>query len=236
MSTPHIEAEKGEIATTVIMPGDPLRAKFIAENFLENPVQFNSIRNMLGYSGLYHGKMVSVMGSGMGMASMGIYSYELFSKYDVKQIIRIGTAGSYTEKLQVFDVVLADSAYSESTYALVQSGYQENITYPSGELNEKIRAAAKKIEIPLVETRVYSTDVYRRQPGYDNSDYILNTMGCLCVEMESFALFHNARVLGKHAACLLTISDSAVTKQKTSAEQRLNAFHDMMKIALEALD
>jgi len=236
MATPHIEAEKGEIANTVIMPGDPLRAKFIAENFLENSVQFNSIRNMLGYTGTYQGKRVSVMGSGMGLASMGIYSYELFAKYDVEQIIRIGTAGSYTEKLKIFDVVLADSSYSESTYALVQSEYRENKTYPSRELNEKIRCAAERMGIPLVEACVYSTDVYRRQPGCDNSDYILNTMGCLCVEMESFALFHNARVLGKHAACLLTISDSAATKEKTNAGQRQNAFQDMMKIALEVLE
>ena len=122
MSTPHNSAEKGQIAKTVLMPGDPLRSKFIAETFLENPVQFNAVRNMFGYTGTYKGKMISVMGSGMGMPSIGIYSYELFSQYGVENIIRIGSAGAYSPDLKVFDVVLADSAYSESSYAKVQSG------------------------------------------------------------------------------------------------------------------
>ena len=128
MSTPHNSAEKGQIAKTVLMPGDPLRAKFIAETFLENPVQFNAVRNMFGYTGTYKGKTISVMGSGMGMPSIGIYSYELFSQYGVENIIRIGSAGAYSPDLKVFDVVLADSAYSESSYAKVQSGYDQDKT------------------------------------------------------------------------------------------------------------
>lgn len=236
MSTPHIEAEVSEIAKIVLMPGDPLRAKFIAETFLENPVQFNSVRNMFGYTGTYKGKRVSIMGSGMGMPSIGIYSYELYAKYDVDSIIRIGTAGSYSDKLNVFDVVLVESAYSESTYALVQSGYDKDKTYPSKQLNNTIKKTAERIGIPLVETCVYSSDVYRREPGFDNRDYVVNKKGCTCVEMESFALFHNANVLGKKAACLLTISDSAVTKEKTTAEQRQNSFTNMMKIALESIE
>ena len=142
MSTPHNSAEKGQIAKTVLMPGDPLRAKFIAETFLENPVQFNAVRNMFGYTGTYKGKTISVMGSGMGMPSIGIYSYELFSQYGVENIIRIGSAGAYSPDLKVFDVVLADSAYSESSYAKVQSGYDQDKTYPSQTLNQRIKDAA----------------------------------------------------------------------------------------------
>ena len=149
MSTPHNSAEKGQIAKTVLMPGDPLRAKFIAETFLENPVQFNAVRNMFGYTGTYKGKTISVMGSGMGMPSIGIYSYELFSQYGVENIIRIGSAGAYSPDLKVFDVVLADSAYSESSYAKVQSGYDQDKTYPSETLNQRIKDAAEKLGMPL---------------------------------------------------------------------------------------
>ena len=135
MSTPHNKAKKGEIAKTVLMPGDPLRAKFIADNYLENVKMFNDVRNMYGYTGTYKGKEVSVMGSGMGMPSIGIYSYELYSQYDVENIIRIGSAGAYTTDLNLYDVVLAKNAYSESSFAKVQSGYESNITYPDDQLN-----------------------------------------------------------------------------------------------------
>ena len=134
MSTPHNEAKKGQFAKTVLMPGDPLRAKFIAETFLENPVQVNGVRGMLGYTGTYKGKEISVMGGGMGMPSIGIYSYELFTEYDVDKIIRIGSAGSYSNELKLYDVVLVTGAVSESTSANVQSGYEDDITYPSKEL------------------------------------------------------------------------------------------------------
>lgn len=233
MATPHIQAEKGQIAKIVLMPGDPLRAKFIAETFLENPVLFNTVRNMFGYTGTYKGIPVSVMGSGMGMPSIGIYSYELYTKYDVETIIRIGSAGAYTEDLKVYDVVLANGAYSESTYALTQSGYDKDITYPSASLNEAIVKAANRLEIPLHQSLIHSSDVFYRQ----SSDYLKDIVakGCLAVEMESFALFHNASVLKKQAACLLTISDSFVSEFATTAQERQNSFTNMMKIALEAI-
>ncbi|MFV0379833.1 MAG: purine-nucleoside phosphorylase [Anaerorhabdus sp.] len=234
MSTPHNQATNGKIAKTVLMPGDPLRAKFIAENFLENAVQFNTVRNMFGYTGFYKGKEVSVMGSGMGMPSIGIYSYELFSQYGVENIIRVGSAGAYTADLKLFDVVLADSAYSESSFALVQSGYQEDKTYPSTELNEKLKQAAKDLNIEMNFGCIHSSDVFYREGGIEYTKDLASTKGCLAVEMESFALFHNAKVLGKNAACLLTISDSFVFEEKTTAEQRQNSFTNMMKIALEA--
>ncbi|MEG0177322.1 purine-nucleoside phosphorylase [Anaerorhabdus sp.] len=234
MSTPHNAAEKGQIAKTVLMPGDPLRAKFIAETFLENPKQFNAVRNMFGYTGTYKGKEISVMGSGMGMPSIGIYSYELYTQYGVENIIRIGSAGAYTADLKVFDVVLADSAYSESSYAFVQSGYKEDKTYPSKELNDKIKLASTMVGIPLTESCIHSSDVFYREGGLGYVDVLINEKKCKAVEMESFALFHNANVLGKNAACLITISDSFVSSEVTTAEERQNSFTNMMKIALEA--
>ncbi len=232
MSTAHNKATKGEIAKVVLMPGDPLRAKFIAETFLENVKCFNDVRNMFGYTGTYKGKEVSVMGSGMGMPSIGIYSYELFNEYDVEAIIRIGSAGAYSADLKIYDVVLASSAYSESTYAKTQSGYKENINYPSKELNELIINTAKDLGLNLHTSMIHSSDVFYRA----NSDYLaeIEKIGAKAVEMESFALFHNANVLNKKAACLLTISDSFVTNEVTSAKERQESFTNMMKIALEA--
>ena len=151
MSTPHTRANPGDFAKTVLMPGDPLRAKFIAETFLENPRLVTDVRGMLGYTGTYQGHPVSVMGSGMGMPSIGIYSYELYSQYGVENIIRVGSAGSYTEKAKIFDVVLATGAYSESNYAVTQSGDTDDIQKPSEELNNALRASAKKQGIPLIE-------------------------------------------------------------------------------------
>jgi purine-nucleoside phosphorylase len=237
MSTPHNNAERGDFARTVLMPGDPLRAKFIAETFLEAPRQVTGVRGMLGYTGTYEGRPISVMGSGMGMPSIGIYSYELFKFYDVDNIIRIGSAGSYTEKAKIFDVVLATGAVSESSYARIQSGWDTDITLPSETLNDKLRASAQKLGIPLQEGNIHSSDVFYRQPSDAKPTYwekLRDERGCLCVEMESFALFANAKVLGKNAACLLTISDSFVSPEITTAEQRQKSFTDMMKIALGA--
>jgi len=233
MSTPHNQANMGDIAKTVLMPGDPLRAKYIAETFLENPVQFNTVRNMFGYTGTFNNKKVSVMGSGMGMPSIGIYSYELFSQYGVENIIRIGSAGAYADKVNIYDVVLVDKAWSESSYCKTQNGYTDEYTYPSEKLNEKIKKAAKKVDVPIHEGCIHSSDVFYREGGTDFKK-LFKEKGCLCVEMESFALFHNAKVLGKNAACLLTISDSFVTDEVTTAEERQTSFTNMMKIALEA--
>ena len=233
MSTPHNNANYGDIAKTVLMPGDPLRAKFIAETFLENPVLFNTVRNMFGYTGTYKGKKVSVMGSGMGMPSIGIYSYELYNEYGVENIIRIGSAGGYTKEAKIYDVILVNKAYSESSYSKTQCGYESDTLYPDAELNDKLKKAAKELNIPLQEGGIHSSDVFYRQGG---SDYMKDVVekGCVAVEMESFALFSNARVLGKKAACLVTISDSFVTPEITTAEERQTSFTNMMKIALEA--
>ena len=219
MSTPHISAEMGDFAKTVLMPGDPLRAKFIADTFLQDVRQVTGVRGMLGFTGTYEGRPISVMGSGMGMPSIGIYSYELFNFYGVENIVRIGSAGSYTEKAKLFDTVLG------------------NITLPSAALNEKLRASAAKQGIPLIEGNIHSSDVFYRQPSDAKPTYwekLRDEDGCLCVEMESFALFANAQVLGKNAACLLTISDSFVAPGITTAEERQKSFTDMMKVALGA--
>ena len=237
MSTPHIAAEMGDFAKTVLMPGDPLRAQFIAETFLQDVRQVTSVRGMLGFTGTYEGRPISVMGSGMGMPSIGIYSYELYKFYGVENIVRIGSAGSYTDKARLFDVVLASGAVSESSYARTQSGFEGHITFPSRELNEKLRASAEKLGIRLIEGNIHSSDVFYRQPSDAKPTYwekLRDEQGCLCVEMESFALFANAQVLGKHAACLLTISDSFVSPEATTAEQRQKSFTNMMKVALGA--
>lgn len=233
MSTPHNNAEKNQIAKSVLMPGDPLRAKFIADTFLENPVLVNSVRGINGFTGTYKGVPVTVMASGMGMPSIGIYSYELFKFYDVENIIRVGSAGAYVPELRVRDVVIADSAFSESSYARVQCGDPSDVTYPSEELNDKLFRAAGELGINAKSGRIHSSDVFYRE----SSDYIediVNNKKCVAVEMESFALFSNARVLGKNAACILTISDSFVSKEATTAEERQTTFTNMMKIALEA--
>jgi len=234
MPTPHNQANVGEIASKVLMPGDPLRAKYIAEHFLENAKLVNQVRNMLAYTGTYKGQPVTVMASGMGMPSIGIYSYELYANYGVEQIIRIGSTGSYVPELKLRNVVLAESVWSQSSYARVQNGYDKEIILPSQELNDKILKAAERVQIPLVLTRVHSSDVFYKESHMESFREIHARTGCTCVEMESFALFHNANVLGKKAACLLTVSDSLCTQEITTAEERQNTFTDMMKVALEA--
>lgn len=238
MATPHNRANPGDFAKTVLMPGDPLRAKFIAETFLQEATLVTDVRGMLAYTGTWQGRPVSVMGSGMGMPSIGIYSYELYSQYGVENIIRIGSAGSYTHKAKLFDVVLATGAYSESSYALTQSGNADALQYPSAALNAALRASAAAQGIPLLEGVVHSSDVFYREAGEEQPPYwqrLLQEQGCVCVEMESFALFHNAKVLGKNAACLLTISDSFVSPEVTTPEQRQTSFTAMMQVALGAI-
>lgn len=236
MATPHNGAENGAFAKTVLMPGDPLRAKFIAETFLENPKLVTSVRNVYGFTGTYNGKEVSVMASGMGMPSIGIYSYELFTQYGVETIIRVGSAGSYSADLNVYDVVLTESAYSESNFAKVQNGCEDDVMYPSKETNERILAAAEKLGIDCKVARIHSSDVFYQDANRGSFERYPKNHGAKCVEMESFALFHNANVLGKKAACILTISDSFITHEETSAEERQNSFTTMMKLALEAAE
>lgn len=230
--TPHIEAELGEIAKTVLMPGDPLRAKYIAENFLEDVVQFNRVRNMFGFTGTFKGKKVSVMGSGMGMPSIGIYSYELFKFYDVENIIRVGSCGAYTEDLDIFETVMVRAAYSESTYAKVQSGYDDQLIFPSQKLNGLIAQVASEQNIDVKEININSSDVFYVSDG-DKLNARMREMNIKAVEMEAFALFANSNLLGKNAACILTVSDSIAKGVATTAEQRETAFTNMMTLGLE---
>lgn len=232
MATPHISANVGDFAKTVIMPGDPLRAKFIAETYLTDVTLVNGVRNMFGYTGYYNEKKVSVMGSGMGMPSIGIYSYELYNVYGVENIIRVGSAGSYVKEANVYDVVLATSAYSESSFAKTAFGYEENIQTGSKMLEEKLKQSAEKLNIPMIEGRIHSADVFYRNNGDVYKD-VVNKYDCKVVEMESFALFANARYLNKNAACILTVSDSFVTHEVTTSEERQKSFHNMIKIALD---
>ena len=233
MATPHISAAEGAFAKTVLMPGDPLRAKFIAETFLTAPQLVTSVRNVLGYTGTYKGTPISVMASGMGMPSIGIYSYELYKFYDVENIIRIGSAGSYREWLNVMDVTLAESAVSDSTFAKVQGGVTEKSIKPSAALNAAIQQKAKDLGIDLKMSVVHSSDVFYSDPSQGSWQDIAERTGSDCVEMESFALFHNANILGKRAACLLTISDSFVSHVELTSEERQNSFTEMMTLALE---
>lgn len=236
MSTPHIEVkDKNKIAKTVLMPGDPLRAKFIAETYLEDVELVNQVRNMFAYTGYYKGKKVTVMGSGMGMPSIGIYSYELYDVYGVENIIRVGSCGSYTKDINVYDVIIVDKAFSESSYAATAFGYQENILNADPSLVEKLNESAKKLNINVFNETIHSSDVFYRAHGDVFKD-VRDAYGCVGVEMESFALFANARHLGKKAACILTVSDSLVTKEVTTAEERQTSFNKMMEIALEAAE
>lgn len=232
-ATPHIQVtDTNEIAKIVLMPGDPLRAEYIANTYLENVIKFNNIRGMYGFTGTYKGRRISVMGSGMGMPSIGIYSYELFNHYGVEKIIRIGSAGSYDPNLNLYDVIVVKDAYSESSYALTQSGETSSVIAANQELTNELINAAKELNIPVHIARTHSSDVFYRQGGTDYKHFY-NDLHCSCVEMESFALFHNANVLGKKAACLLTISDSFTKPEITTAEERQTSFNQMMLIALE---
>lgn len=236
MSTPHIEVtDKSKIAKTVLMPGDPLRAEFIAKTYLEDVELVNKVRNMLAFTGYYKGKKVTIMGSGMGMPSIGIYSYELYNVYGVENIIRVGSCGSYTKDINVYDVIIVDKAFSESTYAKTAFGYEENILDADKELVQKLNESAKKLNIPVFNNTIHSSDVFYRAHGDVFKD-VRDKYGCVGVEMESFALFANARHLNKKAACILTVSDSLVTNEVTTAEERQTSFNKMMEIALEAVE
>ncbi len=230
--TPHNEAKKEDIAKIVLMPGDPLRAKFIAETYLKDCKLVNTVRNMYAYTGFYHDKKITVMASGMGMPSIGIYSYELFKFYDVDTIIRVGSAGAYTKDLHLYDVVLVNGSYSDSSFALRQNGSQEDILYANKELNECIKKTALEKNIPLHEEIIHSSDIFYKEN--DNFVELREKYGCACVEMESFALFHNANVLGKKAGCLLTISDNLVTHEGTTSEERQKSFTKMIELALDS--
>ena len=228
--TPHIEAKRGDFADTVLMPGDPLRAKFIAETYLEDCKQINSVRGMLGYTGYYKGKKVSVMGSGMGQPSIGIYSYELFNFYDVKTIIRIGSCGSLDKDLHVKDLIIAMGACTNGNYA---SQYRLPGTFAPIADFDLVKRAVELCEEKGVNYKVgniLSSDTF-----YDDSNSTLDwaKMGVLGVEMESAALYCNAARAHKKALCICTVSDSLVNDEITTSEERRTSFTKMMEIALE---
>lgn len=228
----HISAEKSEIAPIVLMPGDPLRAKFIAENWLSDSKLVSSTRNMFYFTGTYKGTRITVGGSGMGCASIGIYSWELFSSYDVSCIIRIGTAGSYQPEVGVYQLLNATSACSESTYALDAFGWTEDRMEAQGDTVEVIKQNAKSKGVSLMNVSIHSSDVFYRQRK--GSLKLIEQHGCVAVEMEAFALFANAKFLGKSAATLLTVSDVIPTGDAISAEQREKSLVPMIELALES--
>ncbi|ASZ09432.1 purine-nucleoside phosphorylase [Mesoplasma chauliocola] len=228
--TPHINAKKGEIAKTVLMPGDPLRAKKIAETFLKDVKLVNEVRNMLIFTGTYKGKEVTIAGSGMGCPSIGIYSYELFNFYDVENIIRIGSAGSYKEKINLYDIYNVKEAYGDSDYAKIAANIDNRIIGSSDKLFNLIEKTATEFDIQTLSGRIHSSDVFYR---HENVFSFAEKNNLDAVEMESFALFANAIKANKQAACLLTISDNLVTKEETTAEERQNNFMKMVELALE---
>lgn len=228
--TPHIAAKMGDFAETVLMPGDPLRAKFIAETFLENPVLVNNVRGVHGYTGTYKGKRVSVMASGMGMPAMGIYAHELFNFYDIKNIIRVGSAGGLHPDLKVRDIVFGMGACTNSNFAM-QYGINGAIApIASFELLKKAEKAAEEMGIKPFIGNIFSSDVfYDETRDYDK----WRQMGILAVEMEAAALYLEAAKAGKNALCICTISDHMITGEECSSEERQTSFTKMMEIALE---
>ena len=232
--TPHIEAtSKDEIAKVVLMPGDPLRAKKIAETYLKDVKQFNQVRGMLGFTGTYKGKRVSVMGSGMGFGSIGIYSYELFKFYDVDTIIRIGSCGANRPDIKVMDIVLAEKAFSTETFAKEAHGYDDKLIEGSQMVADTIREVAKENNIKMHEGNIASGNVFYSSVR-DDWEKLEKENGVIAAEMEAFALFANAKATNKNGACLLTVSDSKYDeKNNLTAEARQNAFDAMMVLALE---
>ena len=232
MATLHNTAAKGDFAKTVLMPGDPLRAKFIAETYLENPRLVNNVRGIQGYTGVYKGKEVSVMASGMGMPSIGIYSHELYAEYGVENIIRVGSAGLLQPFLKVRSIVAGMSAYSNSNYG-AQFGFKGNLApCASFQLLEKAVAAARRMGVEMPVGPIYSTDTF-----YDETKpspaQVLQELGVLAVEMEAYALYLNAARAGKNALALLTISDNPFTGESLTPQEVRETFTQMMEIALE---
>ncbi len=232
----HINAKKEDISNVVLMPGDPLRAKYIAENFLSDSKLINDVRNMFGYTGYYKGKKVTVMGSGMGIPSIGIYSYELYTFYDVDKIIRIGTGGSLDKDVKVNDIVLASSSYSPSSFAYVWGQDVRNVINSDELLNEKIIKTSKNLKTDLVVGTVLTADVFT---VYANVDHILKNVPShihlLCNEMEAFGLFHVAELCGKEASALVTVVDSPFEKVMLTNEEKEKKLNNMIILALESI-
>lgn len=231
----HNGAKVGEIAKTVLMPGDPMRAKYIAENFLEDYKLVNEVRGMYAFTGKYKGKEITVMASGMGMPSMGIYSYELYKFYGVENIIRIGSCGGHVDKLNVLDIVLVDNSYTEGNFAKNMTGVENHFVESSKYLNEKIEETAKELNQKYIKGNMACTECF--DPYLDDPWLFINRLpeeyDVMGSEMESFALFATAKRLGKNASCLLTVSDSLVKNEELTAEERQTSMVNMIKLALE---
>ena len=235
MATAHNEANLGDIAKTVLMSGDPLRVKAIAEKYLDNPKLVNKIRNIYAYTGTYKGKEVTIMAHGMGIPSMGIYAYELFKFYEVDKIIRLGSCGAYSEDLHLLDILLVDKSYTESNFSYELNNEKVNETESSKDVNDKLKEAAKKLGINLVEGNVMSTDCFDWY--VKDIKVLLDRLpnDVIAAEMESFALFYLAEKFNKKAACLLTIVDSHYKKEELSAEDRESKLDKMAIIGLESI-
>ncbi len=227
----HIEAKKGEIAETILLPGDPLRAKWIAETFFENPVCFNKVRNMLGYTGIYNGKRVSVMGTGMGVPSISIYAHELINAYGVKNLIRVGSAGSYQKDVKIRDVVLAMAASSNSGVNELRFGGADYAPTANFGLFIKAVEAAKKKNIKVKAGNVFTSDEFYADDFEAYKKW--SKFGVLCVEMEAAGLYTVAAKHDVNALAILTISDSLVTGERTTTKERETTFKGMVEIALE---
>lgn len=228
----HISAKKGEIAKVVLQPGDPLRAKYIAENFLENAKLVSQTRGIFYYTGTYKGKEISVGASGMGFPSIGIYSFELYTEYEVDTIIRIGTCGGYSSDVKLFDILNVENAASESTYAKYAWGFEEEIFSHQGNIFDIINKTAEELSLKTKATNIHSSDIFYRKDTATPA--IATKYNCPAVEMEAFGLFANAKHLGKNAATILTVSDIIPTKEFISADERETALKPMIELALEA--
>ena len=234
--TPHNEAKLEDIASTVLMPGDPLRAKYIADHFLTDVKLINSVRNMYGYTGLYKGKKITVFASGMGMPSMGIYCYELYKFYNVQNIIRIGSCGAYSPNLNIFDTLLVDNSYTEGNFAYALEGANCHTIQADESLNNIIENCSKELNIPIVKGNVLCSEVFDYY--VKNIDDLISRfpkdLNIIGAELESFALFYTAKYLNRKAACLLTVVDSHYKNQAITAEEREKSLNNMIVLALES--
>lgn len=231
----HIESKKEDIADVVVMSGDPLRAKYIAEHFLDEYKMVNDVRNMFGFTGYYKGKRVTIFSHGMGIPSIGIYAYELYKFYDVKKIIRVGTCGTINREVKLMDVLLATTAYSVSTFPLLFDGDRDKEYAATKKLNDDILETAEKLNIPVKAGKIITSDVF--DPYVDQAKFAScfpndNYLGS---EMESFGLFYLAHKLKREAACLLTVVDSKYDKKALSSDERQSSLNDMITVALESL-
>ena len=229
--TVHIESNKEDISKNILMPGDPKRCEYVAKNYLQDYKIVNNVRGMTAYTGYYKGKRITIFPSGMGIPSMGIYSYELYKYYDVENIIRIGSCGGYNHTLKLKDIILVDNSYSQSTYAKYLDGYQDNLVKSTKNLNDIILKTSNELNMNIIKGTICSTDVFYEK-DYKNKP--IEEYNILGVEMESFALFNNARTLGKNAACLLTVSDLFFSEDKLTSLEREQNLNEMIVLALES--